>query len=148
MANYYDLVKGPKAPTGLGRSTGYVPAWEDVERAGLGAPSSTRTGAVAVATDIITDTAHGLVNGQGIVLYSLSTVTGVSVGVTYYVIGATANTFQIALTPGGAAINMGGSDGNVTYALAPRAIVGTPITPEHFFDPRDGAVTAQPVLST
>lgn len=56
------------------------------------------------AGDLFTATAHGLSNGTPLTFTSITTTTGVSVGVTYYVVTTAANTFQVAATPGGAAI--------------------------------------------
>lgn len=149
MVNYYDQVKGPQGDTA---PDPYNVKWEDEARADAAEDSpvarTTRTGAATVATNLITLAAHGLVNGQQVILKSLSTVTGVAINTTYYVVGVTANTFQLSLTPGGAAIDLTGADGNVTFLEAPDALVGTPFVPSHFFDPRDGAVTAQPVRAS
>lgn len=71
-------------------------------------------GLVGVTTDTAADTftytAHGLNNGDAVILQSLSLTTGISNGTYYYVVGKTANTFQLALTAGGAAINLTGSN--------------------------------------
>ena len=56
------------------------------------------------AGDLVTRTAHALWNGAAVSFSNITTTTGISVSTTYYVISATANTFQLALTPGGAAI--------------------------------------------
>lgn len=62
--------------------------------------------ALAGSGDTVTLTAHGLSNGASVQLANLTTTTGVSNGVEYYVVGATANTFQLSLTKGGAAIDL------------------------------------------
>ncbi len=56
--------------------------------------------------DLVTKTAHGYLNGQTIVFASVVTTTGITAGPTYFVINQTANTFQVSLTSGGAAINL------------------------------------------
>ena len=60
-------------------------------------------------TDIITITGHGLVDGDRI-LYTVTAgetdIAGLTSGTTYYVISATANTFQLAATSGGTAIDI------------------------------------------
>jgi hypothetical protein len=58
---------------------------------------------------------HGLNNGYAIQFTALGTVTGVSLNTTYFVINATTNDFQIAATPGGSAINLTGTDSNVSF---------------------------------
>src|SRR5262245_12797780 len=59
----------------------------------------------AQATDIFTANAHGLKNGQPIVLNSLTGGAGLTAGIIYWVITATTNTFQLSLTLGGSAVN-------------------------------------------
>lgn len=143
MPTHYDLVKGPQGDAG---PAGYNTKWEDAERAAATTASQTfRTGVAANAGDTITLNVHGLQNGTRLVFGTV--VTGITTGAIYYVVGAAANTFQIATTPGGSAVAIG-ADGNVTFAIAPKALVGTPLTPAHYFDSRDGAVTAPPVLVT
>jgi hypothetical protein len=56
-------------------------------------------------TDTITLAAHGLSNGQPLYLSGGTAPTGLSNTVTYFVVNATTDTFQLAATPGGAAIN-------------------------------------------
>lgn len=56
------------------------------------------------AGDLVTRTAHALWNGAAVSFSNITSTTGISISTTYYVISATANTFQLALTPGGAAI--------------------------------------------
>lgn len=58
-------------------------------------------------TDTITSNGHGLANGDALLLSSSTTLPGgLAAGTVYYVIGATANTFQLALSAGGAAVNI------------------------------------------
>jgi hypothetical protein len=56
-------------------------------------------------TDIFTQTAHGWSNGDPIIITSATQPAGITTGVTYYLINATANTYQLSATVGGAAIN-------------------------------------------
>lgn len=56
------------------------------------------------AGDIVTKTAHGLSNGSIVRFSGIVNTTGISTATDYYVVNAAANTFQLALTPGGAAI--------------------------------------------
>lgn len=55
--------------------------------------------------DRITKTAHGLANGKAVSFPIIATVVGLSISTIYYVVNATANDFQVALTPGGAPID-------------------------------------------
>jgi hypothetical protein len=73
-----------------------------------------RTVVSNVSTDILTLTSHGLPNDTPVSFSSLGTTTGVSNGVIYYVVNSNANDFQIALTVGGAAIDLTGTGGNMT----------------------------------
>lgn len=57
------------------------------------------------STDIFTATAHGYANADAVVLSALSGGLGLVAGDVYFVIGSTANTFQLAKTVGGAAVN-------------------------------------------
>jgi hypothetical protein len=82
---------------------------------GIGTGITTgRTVVSDVSADTLTLTAHGLVDGTLVSFSALGTTTGVSNGVIYHVVGATADTFQIALTAGGAAIDLTGTGGNMT----------------------------------
>lgn len=65
---------------------------------------------VTAATDTITKTAHGLEVGQGVIFTSGTGFTGLSAGVTYYVVTVpSADTFKISATQGGSAISVGTS---------------------------------------
>lgn len=54
--------------------------------------------------DTVDLTAHGLINGDTVSFSVITTTTGIVIDTVYYVVGATANTFQVALTAGGTAI--------------------------------------------
>jgi hypothetical protein len=54
--------------------------------------------------DLVNRTAHGLSNGMKISFSSITSTTGIVVNTPYYVINASANTFQVSLTLGGSAI--------------------------------------------
>ena len=55
----------------------------------------------------ITETAHGLINGQILQFSSTSGLpAGLSLSTNYYVVGATANTFQVSTTLNGAAVDL------------------------------------------
>lgn len=71
------------------------------------APAATSaTVTVSIASPgVVTWAGHGLVNGNRVRFSTTGTLpTGLTAGTTYYVVGAAAGTFQVAATPGGAAI--------------------------------------------
>ena len=54
--------------------------------------------------DIVTLSAHGYSNGQAVQFSVITTTTGIVINTTYYIVGATTNTFQVASTEGGTAL--------------------------------------------
>jgi hypothetical protein len=62
--------------------------------------------AVDISTNTVTSNAHGYVNGTPIGISGTTIPTGLLANTTYYVVGATTNTFQFSLTAGGAAIDI------------------------------------------
>ncbi len=77
--------------------------------------------------DLVTRTAHGYTSGQTAKFFNILTTTGLTDNYTYFVINATADTFQVALTLGGAAIALT-LDGTATLLPYKQAIVS--ITPQ------------------
>lgn len=69
------------------------------------------------SSDVLTATAHGYANGDLVVFTALTGGAGLAVGSPYFVIGVTANTFQVARTVGGAAVDLV-SDITVTSTVA------------------------------
>lgn len=76
---------------------------------------SPRTFATVDAADVtantITSAAHGLANTDRVLFYNVfaeTLPTGITEGAAYFVVGATTDTFQIALTSGGAAVDLTG----------------------------------------
>lgn len=62
---------------------------------------------VVAATDVFTMTGHGLVNGMSVQVSSTTTLPApLAVTTNYWVIAATADTFKLAATSGGSAINI------------------------------------------
>lgn len=62
---------------------------------------------VNTSTEICTSNGHNLHNGDPVTVASSGTLpAGLTAGPTYWVISATTDTFQLAATPGGAAINL------------------------------------------
>lgn len=66
------------------------------------------TGATIAVTNLITKVGHGLVAGDRVTFSSLTGGTGLSTGVTYYVIasGLTADAFKVSLTSGGTEVDV------------------------------------------
>lgn len=71
--------------------------------------------------------AHGLPNGSSLTLSTTGALpTGLTAGTTYYVVGAATNTFNLAATLGGTAINTSGSQSGVHTAIADMCVVVSP----------------------
>ncbi|MFE5912083.1 DUF5309 family protein [Streptomyces wedmorensis] len=88
----------------------------------------TTTGATS-ATDTITATAHGLVDGDKIVFTATGAATGIVAGRIYFVDAIDANTFKVATSSGGAAITLGTATG-IAYTNPWE----TALTPAHVSD--------------
>lgn len=72
---------------------------------GTGTPSTTGIAVTFTdAGDTVNLTAHGLSNGDEVAFSVITTTTGIVINTIYFVVGATANTFQVAATAGGAAL--------------------------------------------
>jgi len=67
--------------------------------------------------DTFTKNAHGLANGDRVILISLTTTTGASLLTPYFVVGSTTNTFQLSATAGGSALALT-TNGTFTYLAA------------------------------
>lgn len=68
---------------------------------------------------VVTWTAHGLSDGDAVVLSTTGTLpTGLTAGTTYYVTGSTTNSFSLAATAGGTAINTTGAGTGIHTATA------------------------------
>lgn len=69
---------------------------------------------------VVTYTAHGVSNGTPIQLSTTGALpTGLAVATTYYIVNQATNTFQLAATPGGAAINTSGTQSG-THTVVPQ----------------------------
>lgn len=68
--------------------------------------------------DTITDAAHGLENGDKIIITAVGGATGLAVDTIYYVRDSTPNTFKVALTAGGSAVNITADGSGTTYLPA------------------------------
>ncbi|GAA2696491.1 SU10 major capsid protein [Actinoplanes palleronii] len=72
------------------------------------------SGAAAAATDLITSSAHGLVNGDTVRFNAVGAATPLTTTDVYYVVASSTNTFSVALTKGGTAVNIT-VDGTVNW---------------------------------
>jgi hypothetical protein len=85
------------------------------------------TGVTGVtSTDTFTKTAHGLANGDLVVLSGLTGGSGLVAGDPYFVVSTAANTFQLALTPGGSAVDLGSDVTAATVNKLTEITGGTP----------------------
>lgn len=89
-------------------------------------PETSTPYAVVAATDIFTSAAHGMANGDPLQFITGQAPTGATANTTYYVIGQATNTFQIATTIGGSAVNVTADGSGVftkckSYAAGDRA---------------------------
>lgn len=75
-----------------------------------------------IALDTVTFVAHGLTNGTIVTLDTTGALpTGLFNYIQYFVVNATANTFQLSLTSGGSAINFTGTQSGVHTVYVSRA---------------------------
>jgi surface protein len=100
----------------------YEYSYSDTDLVGTEAPVTfTDTG------DLVSRTAHGYTDGMQVQFFNITTTTGIVNGQFYFVINATANTFQVAATSGGSALALT-NDG--TGQLLPYRIATVTITPQ------------------
>lgn len=99
-------------PGGMAEGTLYYVALAAANTICLATSQAAFAAATDLTADTLTKTAHGLANGTPVVLYDdgLGIPTGLSASTKYYVVGTAANTFQLAATSGGAAINITGAN--------------------------------------
>lgn len=84
-----------------------VSAWLEHGGSKIAVGSNGGTVFTAATTDTITSIAHGLSNGDVLLLTTSGTLpAGLSTVTPYYVINAAANTFQLSATEGGAAVDI------------------------------------------
>ncbi len=97
--------------------------WQLVIEWGLKNSVAAATGGTFTSThgtDTINATGHGMSDGQTVKLSTTGTLpAGLSAGAAYYVRDAAADTFKLALTAGGAAINLT-DDGSGTHTFSPQ----------------------------
>jgi microcystin-dependent protein len=96
---------------GDGSTTFNLPNLQGEVPVGKKAATSLGTATISIATPaVVTDTGHGLSNGQLIYFTTTGALpTGVVANTRYYVRNTTANTFNLSSTPTGAVINTSGS---------------------------------------
>lgn len=83
--------------------------------------------AADVTADTITSSGHGLVNTDRVIFFNVvgeTIPTGITEGAAYFVVGATTDTFQIALTSGGAAVNLTGQGEVYFEKVVPEVFAG------------------------
>lgn len=71
------------------------------------------------STDTITATAHGLNNGNIVQIAGVAVPGGLAASTNYYVIASTANTFKLATSMGGSAIDITSAGTTVTFTVSP-----------------------------
>ena len=121
------------------RLTGTDPLWLDLGPTNRHAmfdsiisTGTTQTTGVTVTMTIaspcvVTWNSHGMANGSTLTLSTTGALpTGLTAGTTYYVVGAAANTFNLAAILGGTAINTSGSQSGVHTAIAHLCVVVSP----------------------
>lgn len=109
----------------------YIGYWaSDGRFIGSGPNGAVKDFSAVSATDVLTSTAHGYADGMTVALLTSTTAVlpgGVTADTIYYVRDATANTFKLAATPGGVAINLT-SDGGGRVRRAQRVATGETFT--------------------
>ena len=84
---------------------------------------------ISTTNDTITITSHGLSNNDPVQFSSTGTLpTGLSSGITYYVVSSTSNTFKVSATSGGAAVDITGGGSGTHTVSAGDIIISTSAT--------------------
>jgi hypothetical protein len=113
--------------------TGGVQAERNISYASVGGTIVGTSKAVAVtftdAGDTVNRTAHGYQNGQRVNFASIVSTTGISTHTTYFVVGRTANTFQVASTLGGSALALT-TDGSGMVYIPEYKVALVTVTPQ------------------
>jgi hypothetical protein len=101
----------------LSSSASFTASHTSIEQVDNGAKS---TVTITIASPgVVSWNSHGYSNGQPILLNTTGALpTGLSPGVTYYIVNASTNSFQLAATAGGSAINTSGSQSGTHTAFA------------------------------
>lgn len=80
-----------------------------------------------VTANTITSSGHGLVNTDRVIFYNVVSETipaGITEGAAYFVVGSATDTFQIALTSGGAAVDLTGQGEIYWEKVVPEVFAG------------------------
>lgn len=113
--------------------TGGVQAERNISYASVSGTIVGTSKAVAVTFtdtgDTVNRTAHGYQNGQRVNFATIVTTTGISTHTTYFVVGRTANTFQVASTIGGSALTLT-TDGSGTVYTPEYKVALVTVTPQ------------------
>ena len=110
-----------------------------------------RSVAWVVADNKVTLATHGLVDGDKVIFTALGTATGISTGVTYYVINKTTNDFQLSLTLGGSVIDITGADttgGTMDSIVTTRFSIEDGASLNHFNAPLLVYTSTTPITGT
>jgi hypothetical protein len=85
-----------------------VEVWDSAgsPRRMLWGPLTSTAYAVVASTDIFTSATHGMANGDPVQFITGQSPTGLTANTTYYVVATATNTFQLAATVGGSAVNV------------------------------------------
>jgi hypothetical protein len=139
-AGTYGYLAWFNASTGnAGNYRGYAPFGGATPLRGVGTVDT------VLANDTILSPVHGLVNNDRVILFNVfgtALPTGLTEGVAYHVVNATADSFKVALTSGGAAVDITavgggelywerivpevfGSQGQITVAIGQLSLDGT-----------------------
>lgn len=73
------------------------------------------------AGDLVNLTAHGLSNGMTVSFSSITSTTGIVINTIYYVVNASANSFQVSATSGGSALALT-TDGSGNIRVYPKIV--------------------------
>jgi hypothetical protein len=75
--------------------------------------------AVNTSSETITSTAHGFANGDSVIFSNSGGALpgGITAGTIYFVVGSTANTFQVSTTLAGSALNITSASGGGTHTV-------------------------------
>jgi hypothetical protein len=104
-------------------------AYHQYDFADADIPDSTRAPVTFTAsTDLVTRTAHGYTNGMILRFSEITSTTGISTNTNYYVVNATADTFQLSLTAGGSAIDLVTDGSGYILPYKQVIVVITPVT--------------------
>jgi surface protein len=120
----YTINYGDGTTTNYGAATqaNYEFNFNSASLAGTNAPVT-----LTDAGDLVTRTAHGYTSGMTVKFYNIVTTTGLSANTPYFVINATANTFQVSTTPAGSPVAL---TNNGSATLLPYKITVVTITPQ------------------